>query len=219
MDSAAAALSLVDPDPKAIMPQRDITGQLIGDGSGTLGSPLPPPRSAPPPPVRGGEQAPPTRNTPVRPPSKPPVAAPDPTPTPTPVDSATKGERESARAASREVPTLSAAESAVRIRGAISDAVGVLGTRDGAARLLRGDARDAWLALASEQRVSASVNGDADVTVNGNEATATTPLTVTVRSPFGANRRQSARAQAELSLRSGTWYVTSVRLLDAVTLR
>lgn len=221
-DSTAATLSLVDPDPRAIMPQRDITGRLIGDGSGTTsttGTPLPPPRNASPPPVRGGEQAPPTRSTPVRPPTKPPVAVPDPTPTPTPVDSAMGGERESARTAAREVPTLSAAESAVRIRGAVSDAVGVLGTRDGAARLLRGNVREAWLALASEQRVSASVNGSADVAVNGNEATATTPLTVTVRSPFGANRRQGARAQAELSLRNGTWYVTSIRLLDAVTLR
>ncbi|WP_291161022.1 serine/threonine-protein kinase [Gemmatimonas sp. UBA7669] len=217
--SATATRTLVDPDPRALMPQRDITGRLIGEGSGAVTTPLPPPRSEPPPPVRGGEQTPPSRTAPVRPPTKPPVAVPDPTPAPTPVESAVTGERESTRLASREAPTLSAAESAVRIRGAVSDAVGVLGTRDGAARLLRGDARDAWLALASEQRISASVNGDADVALNGNEATAVMPLTVTVRSPFGANRRQSARAQAELSLRNGTWHVTSVRLLDAVTLR
>ncbi len=217
--AAGTTEALVDPDPRAIMPQRDITGQLIGDGTGAVGTPLPPPRSEAPPPTRGGERVPPARNAPVRPPTKPPVAIAEPSPAPAPLDTAGKGARESTRSATREAPTLSAAESAVRIRGAISDAVGVLGTRDGAARLLRGDTREAWMALAGEQRISASVNGDADVAVNGNEATATTPLTVTVRSPFGANRRQSARAQAELSLRNGTWYVTSMRLLDAVTLR
>jgi len=225
-DSTPALSSFADPDPGAIMPQRDLSGRLISGGQADGLSPLPPPRNEPAPPPRNRDASPPSRMAPVRPPAKapvtPPVAIADPRPAPG-QDSAAARSRESAgrigRAAAASPAAPSPAEMAVRIRGAVSDAVGVLGTRDGAARLLRGDARDAWLSLAAEQRVSASVNGEADVSVEGNEASATVPLTVTVRSPFGANRRHSARARADLALRSGTWYVTGLRLLDAVPLR
>ena len=224
-DSTPALSTFADPDPGAIMPQRDLSGRLISGGQTDGGTPLPPPRNEPAPPSRNRDASPPVRMAPVRPPAtkpgSPPVAIADPQPTPV-QDSTTGSNRESARNVTRDAATSSApsaSEIAVRIRGAVSDAVGVLGTRDGAARLLRGDARDAWLSLAAEQRVSATVNGEADVSVQGSEAIATVPLTVTVRSPFGANRRHSARAHADLALRSGTWYVTGLRLLDAVPLR
>jgi len=225
-DSTPALSTFADPDPGAIMPQRDLSGRLISGGQTDGGTPLPPPRNEPAPPPRNRDASPPVRMAPVRPPAtkpgSPPVAIADPRPAPV-QDSTTSSNGESARGTTRDAAASPAApspaEMAVRIRGAVSDAVGVLGTRDGAARLLRGDARDAWLSLAAEQRVSATVNGNADVSVQGSEASATVPLTITVRSPFGANRRHSARAHADLALRSGNWYVTGLRLLDAVPLR
>jgi len=116
----------------------------------------------------------------------------------------------------------SEAEAAAAIGDAIAEAVGSLsGKNTGAAEslLLGSGVADQWIALMKEGRVSMSADGSPAVQVFGSRATAEFGASVNVRSPFGANRRRSARFAAQLQRSGGRWRVTSLRPVGGVELK
>ncbi|MDP1861604.1 MAG: serine/threonine-protein kinase [Gemmatimonadaceae bacterium] len=116
----------------------------------------------------------------------------------------------------------SEAEAAAAISAAIAEAAASLSGRNaGAAESLLGGSgiADQWIALMKEGRVSMSADGSPAVQVNGARATVEFGASVNVRSPFGANRRRSARFNAQLQRSGGRWRVTSLRPVGGVELR
>lgn len=89
-----------------------------------------------------------------------------------------------------------------------------------AGRLQRTISNADLLKLIRERRVSFASRPSPDVNVNGDNATASSSVTLVVRSPFGSTRR--VNAQMSWSLRSdgsGNWSVTSARLSGAGDLK
>ncbi len=112
-------------------------------------------------------------------------------------------------------PELSESESEAlgAIREALSGAAASLsGSNTGAAAtLLGGGVQDQWMALMKEGRIALNVSGAPDIQLRGSRASAEFDATVNVRSPFGANRKRSARFSAELQRSGGEWRVTALR--------
>ena len=116
----------------------------------------------------------------------------------------------------------SEAEAAAAISAAIAEAAASLSGRNaGAAESLLGGSgiADQWIALMKEGRVSMSADGSPAVQVDGARATVEFSASVNVRSPFGANRRRSARFAAQLQRSGGRWRVTTLRPVGGVELR
>ncbi len=107
------------------------------------------------------------------------------------------------------------------IRDAIRNAAALLsgGNTDAAGPLLGGALHDDWLALMKERRVSMNPTGTPSVQRQGGRASAEFDADVTVRSPFGANRRRSARFSAELQRSGAEWRVMRVHPVGRVELR
>jgi hypothetical protein len=101
---------------------------------------------------------------------------------------------------------LGAAEAGV----AIAEAFDRLSGRDASAAraLLVGSLQDDWSTLMREGRIRVVADGAPRVDAGSARASADLDATVTVRSPFGANRRRAARFRAELQRAGGTWRVT-----------
>lgn len=115
----------------------------------------------------------------------------------------------------------SEAEALAGIREAISSAASILsGSNTGAAAsLLGGAVQEQWVALMNEGRIAMSPSGMPDVQRQGTRASATFAAEVNVRSPFGANRRRSARFAAELQKGGGGWRVVSLRPIGSLELK
>jgi serine/threonine-protein kinase len=114
------------------------------------------------------------------------------------------------------------AEQVAAIGAALAAAADALGARDARAAesLLAGDAiRERWIALAREGRLTMRLDGAPDVRLRGSSASAEFGATVTVRSPFGGNRRSTARFVAELEPSGDEWRVTRVRAVGGVELK
>ncbi|MCC6928078.1 MAG: protein kinase [Gemmatimonadaceae bacterium] len=171
------------PPREAVVPPNDRPGGGSGGGSGIE-------RAAPP---AGGTSRPVSPTEPV---------TNDPPPrTDAPRDESPKGEA---------VESESAANDA--IRAAIGSAASLLsGSNSSAASLLDGGTQEQWGALMREGRISMSVSGAPEVRLHGSRATAEFDASVNVRSPFGANRRKSARFTAELQRGGGGWRVVGLR--------
>jgi hypothetical protein len=122
----------------------------------------------------------------------------------------------------RAEPTRAESEGEARaaISTALAEAARLLSGRaaDAAAPLLDGAVRAQWATLMREGRVSVGVDGTPTVQLDGDRASAEFDATVTVRSPFGANRRRPARFTAELQRSDGRWVVRSIRPLGALSL-
>lgn len=119
-----------------------------------------------------------------------------------------------------DAPVVESASAArANIARALSSALSDLGDQSTAAALLQGDSRSEWLALAKEGRVSASAAGSPDIDVQDGQATATIDANVNVRSPFGANKKRSARFTAALQKSSSGWRVTSIRPVGSLSLK
>jgi len=115
-----------------------------------------------------------------------------------------------------EAPRTDVAESKSAAEDAIRDAIGsaasmLSGGNTAAASLLDGGVQEQWGALMREGRISMSVSGSPEVRLHGARATAEFDASVNVRSPFGANRRRSARFTAELQRGGGGWRVVGLR--------
>ena len=119
-----------------------------------------------------------------------------------------------------DAPVVESASAArANIARALSNALSDLGDQSTASALLQGDSRSEWLALAKEGRVSASAVGSPDIDVQDGQATATIDANVNVRSPFGANKKRSARFTASLQKSSSGWRVTSIRPVGSLSLK
>jgi len=106
------------------------------------------------------------------------------------------------------------------IRDAIAGAAASLsGSNSGATSILGGAVQDKWASLMKEGRISMSPNGSPSVQLHGSRATAEFEASVNVRSPFGANKRQSARFAAELQRSGGSWRVVGLRPLGGLELK
>ena len=107
------------------------------------------------------------------------------------------------------------------IREAIAGAAESLsGSNTGAAEsLLSGTMQDKWISLMKEGRISMSPNDSPSVQLHGSRATAEFAASVNVRSPFGANKRQSARFAAELQRSGGSWRVVGLRSVGGLELK
>ena len=115
-----------------------------------------------------------------------------------------------------EAPKAEVVESESASEEAIREALGsaarqLSGDNSSAASLLDGGVQEQWGALMREGRISMSVDGAPDVRLHGARATAEFSASVNVRSPFGANRRRSARFTAELQRSGGGWRVVGLR--------
>ncbi len=134
-------------------------------------------------------------------------------------DTAAPVERRGSEAPAERVESESAARAA--ISDAISQAAQALSGRNSgsAESLLGGSVGNAWAQLMREGRVSMSPSGSPSVQLNGSRATAEFEAAVNVRSPFGANRRRTARFAADLQRSGGQWRVTSMRPLDSIELK
>lgn len=121
----------------------------------------------------------------------------------------------------KPAPGESESEALGAIREALGDAAASLsGNNSGAAAtLLDGGVHDQWVALMKEGRISMNVNGAPEIQLRGSRASAEFDASVNVRSPFGANRRRSARFTAELQRSGGGWRVTALRPLGGLELR
>lgn len=110
-------------------------------------------------------------------------------------------------------PVESESEAIGAIREALASAAASLsgGNSGAAAALLGGGVQEQWIALMKEGRISMNVNSAPDVQLRGPRASAEFDATVNVRSPFGANRKRSARFSAELQRNGGEWRVTALR--------
>lgn len=123
--------------------------------------------------------------------------------------------------AGREPSAPAAGALGVREAGAaIAEAFDRLSGRDAAAAraLLVGSLQDDWGALMREGRIRVVAEGAPRVDAGSARASAELDATVTVRSPFGANRRRAARFRAELQRAGGTWRVTRLVPLGALEL-
>lgn len=111
------------------------------------------------------------------------------------------------------VESESTSEAIGAIREALASAAASLsGSNSGAAAaLLGGGVQEQWIALMKEGRISMSLSGSPDVELRGGRASAEFDASVNVRSPFGANRKRSARFSAELQRSGGEWRVTALR--------
>lgn len=113
---------------------------------------------------------------------------------------------EARAAAAREAMALE------EIRGALgSSALQLSGGNPAAATLLEGALQQQWRTLLKEGRIAMTLTGDPQVDLRGARATATFDATVNVRSPFGANRRRTARFVAELQRSGEGWRVVGLR--------
>ena len=128
-------------------------------------------------------------------------------------DASTRDARESSASVER---ALGAAEAGA----AIAEAFDRLSGRDAAAAraLLVGSLQDDWGTLMREGRIRVVADGAARVDAGSARASAELDATVTVRSPFGANRRRAARFRAELQRAGGTWRVTRLVPLGSLEL-
>lgn len=118
-------------------------------------------------------------------------------------------------------------EIAVDAAAAITEALGAFGAAVGSGQtgrvdgVLRGDGSFVadWLGLMREGRLSMVISRQPAVDVRGARASAGFGAEISVRSPFGANRRRSAEFVAELSRNGRTWRVVSVRPVGSVNLK
>ncbi len=116
--------------------------------------------------------------------------------------------------------TVNEATAIAAIREAIAGAAASLsGSNSGAASVLNGAVQDKWASLMKEGRISMSPSGSPSVQLRGTRATAEFEASVNVRSPFGANKRQSARFAAELQRSGGSWRVVGLRPLGGLELK
>ncbi|MCC6318254.1 MAG: protein kinase [Gemmatimonadaceae bacterium] len=76
-----------------------------------------------------------------------------------------------------------------------------------------------WLGLMKERRLLMDVSGAPDIDLSGARATARFSAILNVRSAFGANRRRTAQFVAEVARSGGSWRVTSVRPVGAISLK
>lgn len=166
------------------------------------------------------------RETP-RPPEtrRPPGATPVPVTDPAPGATSSPTVRPDDSRSRTAVPQLEAAPSEATLGAdaagaAIADAFDRLSGRDAAAAraLLVGGLQDAWSTLMREGRIRVAVAGSPRIDAGTARAAVDIDATVTVRSPFGANRRRPARFRAELQRAGGGWQVIRLVPLGALDL-
>lgn len=156
---------------------------------------------------------------------RPPDASPVPVTDPAPGAASSSTGRPDDPRSRTAVPPLEAASTEVALDAeaagaAIADAFDRLSGRDAAAAraLLVGGLQDAWSTLMREGRIRVAVAGSPRIDAGTARAAVDIDATVTVRSPFGANRRRPARFRAELQRAGGGWQVIRLVPLGALEL-
>lgn len=105
------------------------------------------------------------------------------------------------------------------IQAALAAAVADLSSPNTVSDILHGEAKNDWVALAREGRISVGAPSNVDFKIQGTIASATFSGDVNVRSPFGANRRSATQFSADLEREGSRWRVVSVRPIGKVKLR
>jgi serine/threonine-protein kinase len=126
------------------------------------------------------------------------------------------------KAATQSDAAPSAADIAGDVARALDELAGAMGSGDAGrvGGVLRVDDAAAWLALVKERRLLMDVEGAPDIDVDDrNRATARFRASLNVRSAFGANRKRPAQFVAELARSGGSWRVTSLRPVGAVSIK